>query len=68
MVATVEQIRAPSLPERELRARLLLAHYRMRLERFGVGWRVVGDGVDTLVSDLWILTPAEIDRWVCLAQ
>ncbi|MDT3680760.1 MAG: hypothetical protein ROZ64_18245 [Burkholderiaceae bacterium] len=64
MVATVEQVRAPSLPERELRARILLQHYRMRVERFGVGWRVVGSGVDTLVSDLWIITPAEVERLV----
>ena len=45
----------------EIRGRLLAQQRRCRVLPFGVGWRVVGQGVDLLLSDLESLRPADLE-------
>lgn len=38
----------------------LIEERGLRVERYGLGWRVVGPGVDILVRDLSVLTRADL--------
>lgn len=39
----------------------LIRRRGLRIEEFGIGWRVCGRGVDVLASDLRVLEPPDLE-------
>lgn len=47
--------------ERERKVRAEIAQRGLRIEPFGLGWRVFGTGVDLLLASLEAISSADLD-------